>query len=92
MEFVNVPTAAAFFNALNVHKGPSLGAQYTLAQPYVQTVFQSEKIWARKYGLKETIVRISVGLEDRVLLRNAFKIAMDAANSTYQQLLDSKQS
>ena len=79
MEFVNIPTAAAFFDALDVHKGPSLGAQYTLAQPYVQTVFQKEKKWAASFGLKETIVRISVGLEDRHLLKNAFIVAMNAA-------------
>jgi len=83
VEFVNIPTATAFFDALNVHKGPSLGAQYTLAQPYVQTVFQKEKAWAATYGLKETIVRISVGLEDKELLKNAFVAAMDAAMSVY---------
>ncbi|EXA34633.1 hypothetical protein FOVG_14056 [Fusarium oxysporum f. sp. pisi HDV247] len=83
VEFVNIPTATAFFDALDVHKGPSLGAQYTLAQPYVQTVFQKEKAWAATYGLKETIVRISVGLEDKGLLKNAFVAAMDAAMSVY---------
>ncbi|KAM5520365.1 cystathionine gamma-synthase [Fusarium oxysporum f. sp. phaseoli] len=90
VEFVNIPTATAFFDALDVHKGPSLGAQYTLAQPYVQTVFQKEKAWAATYGLKETIVRISVGLEDKGLLKNAFVAAMDAAMSVYLEVFNSR--
>ncbi|KAI8398384.1 hypothetical protein FOFC_19595 [Fusarium oxysporum] len=92
VEFVNIPTATAFFDALDVHKGPSLGAQYTLAQPYVQTVFQKEKAWAATYGLKETIVRISVGLEDKGLLKNAFVAAMDAAMSVYLEVWNSGES
>ncbi|KAH7014733.1 pyridoxal phosphate-dependent transferase [Ilyonectria destructans] len=83
VEFVDVPTATAFFDALNVHKGPSLGAQYTLAQPYVQTVFQKEKAWAATYGLKETIVRISVGLEDKELLKGSLIVALDAAINVF---------
>ncbi|KAF4458412.1 Cys Met metabolism pyridoxal phosphate-dependent enzyme [Fusarium albosuccineum] len=83
VEFVDVSTAAAFFDALDVHKGPSLGAQCTLAQPYVQTVFQKEKAWAATYGLKETIVRISVGLEDKELLKDSLAIALDAAMNIY---------
>jgi cystathionine gamma-synthase len=43
MEFEDVELASIFFNDLNVHKGPSLGANITLAQPYVQTVFHSKK-------------------------------------------------
>lgn len=85
VEFVDISTATAFFDALNVHKGPSLGAQYTLAQPYVQTVFQKEKAWAATYGLKETIVRISVGLENKESLKGSFIIALDAAAKVFRQ-------
>ncbi|KAL8897462.1 MAG: hypothetical protein Q9207_007207 [Kuettlingeria erythrocarpa] len=70
IEFESVEKASVFFNSAAVHKGPSLGASMTLLQPYVQTVFHQEKEWAARYGLKETIVRVSVGLEDpRKLLR-----------------------
>lgn len=82
---MDISTATAFFDALNIHKGPSLGAQYTLAQPYVQTVFQKEKAWAATYGLKETIVRISVGLEDKELLKGSLIIALDAAINVFLQ-------
>lgn len=80
LEFDTVVASEAFFNALNVHKGPSLGAQVTLAQPYVQTVFSKEKPWAAKYGLRETIVRISVGLENQEELLKAFQVAVYEAD------------
>lgn len=85
IELVDVDIAAVFFDALPVHKGPSLGAQYTLAQPYVQTVFQKEKEWAARYGLKESIVRVSIGLEDRESLISAFASAARIADETYRR-------
>lgn len=81
LEFLDTAAAAAFFDALNVHKGPSLGANLTLAQPYVQTVFWKEIEWAASYGLRESIVRISVGLEDKGALVRDFKRALACANS-----------
>ena len=80
MEFEDVELASIFFNALNVHKGPSLGAHITLAQPYVQTVFYKQKAWAANFGLHESIVRVSVGLEDKEALLAAFKDALGEAN------------
>lgn len=80
LEFETVIAAATFFDALNVHKGPSLGASVTLAQPYVQTVFMREKEWAASYGLKESIVRISVGLEDGQALEREFLRALRVAS------------
>ncbi len=82
LEFASVKAAAAFFDASNVHKGPSLGANLTLMQPYVQTVFFKEKEWAAQNGVKETIVRISVGLEDPLLLLETFQAAMLEADRT----------
>ena len=81
LEFESVAVAAAFFDALEVCKGPSLGASVTLAQPYVQTVFQAEKEWAKGYGLSETIVRISVGLEDAEALGRVFERAVAVADA-----------
>ncbi|KAK1142621.1 Cystathionine gamma-synthase [Aspergillus melleus] len=81
IQFEDVEQASVFFNALNVHKGPSLGAPVTLAQPYVQTVFHKQKAWAGECGLHESIVRVSVGLEDKHALLAAFQIALDAADN-----------
>ena len=80
LEFSSIAVAAAFFDASHVHKGPSLGANITLLQPYVQTVFFKEKEWAARNGVDETIVRVSVGLEDEKLLLDAFKVAIREAN------------
>ena len=80
IEFETVKIAAAFFDSLELHKGPSLGANITLALPYVQMVFQKEKEWAARNGLKETIVRISVGLEDKEFILECVKRALVAAD------------
>ena len=82
LEFENEKAASTFFNTLDIHKGPSLGVVVTLAQPYVQTVFARDKAWAASYGLSETIVRFSVGLEDPKLLGKAFKKALKFADCT----------
>ena len=80
LQFDSIMTARTFFDNAAVHKGPSLGANVTLLQPYVQTVFFREKEWAANNGVQETIVRVSVGLEDKGELLEAFKIAMAAAD------------
>ena len=82
LEFESEKAASVFFNNLEVHKGPSLGLVVTLAQPYVQTVFARDKEWAASYGLSETIVRISVGLESEEALGKAFKKALRFADCT----------
>ncbi|KAL8704245.1 MAG: hypothetical protein Q9201_002591 [Fulgogasparrea decipioides] len=78
LEFESETAASTFFNVLEIHKGPSLGVCVTLAQPYVQTVFARDKQWAASYGLSETIVRISVGLEDEKLLVLIDRITLQA--------------
>ena len=80
IEFESIKAARTFFDHLNVHKGPSLGANMTLAQPYTQTVFWKEQAWAAKYGLMKTIVRISVGYEESAALLSAFKYAIEKAD------------
>ncbi|KAJ5887908.1 Cystathionine gamma-synthase [Penicillium taxi] len=80
MQFEDVELAKVFFNCLNVHKGPSLGAPVTLAQPYVQTVFHNQIEWAGNCGLHESIVRVSVGMEDKYALLVAFHLALAEAD------------
>ncbi|PPJ52302.1 hypothetical protein CBER1_09250 [Cercospora berteroae] len=79
IEFKTVDMAATFFDALEFNKGPSLGADFTLAQPYVQMVLQREKDWAASHGVRETIIRVSVGLEDKDFLLRRLQCALDAA-------------
>lgn len=65
VEFETTASAACFFDKLQFCKGPSFGTDVTIALPYVQMVLQKEKEWAEKNGLRETIVRVAVGLEDK---------------------------
>ncbi|KAK8029294.1 hypothetical protein PG991_006350 [Apiospora marii] len=81
--FASVNVARAFFDALDVCKGSSLGAEMTLAQPYVQTVFPRKKEWAAQYGLDEAIVRCSIGVEDGGVLERIFGVAMEAAEKAF---------
>ena len=82
IEFETVKVATAFLDSLELHKGPSLGANITLALPYVQIVFQKEKEWAARHGVKETIVRILVGLEDKWAILECVKRALVAAEKS----------
>ncbi|KAG5927436.1 hypothetical protein E4U42_002271 [Claviceps africana] len=77
LEFDTVASSERFFNALDVCKGPSIGANFTLALPYCQVVFAHEKEWAAEYGVRETIVRVSVGVEDAQVLLDRFSEAID---------------
>ena len=53
----------AFFDALAVTKGPSLGTNFTLACPYTILAHYDELEFARSCGVSEHLVRISVGGE-----------------------------
>ena len=85
VEFESVTAASAFFDSLDVHNGPSLGANVTLAQLYVQTVFTREKEWAVSYALSETIVRISIGLEDERALARTLERSVRRADKTRER-------
>lgn len=81
IEFDNVAATAAFYDNLNVHHGPHLGAHLTLAIPYVMSTYGYEHLdWVGPFGLKETQIRISVGLEDTESLLGDFKVAIEAAD------------
>ncbi|KAF7291592.1 hypothetical protein HMN09_01250300 [Mycena chlorophos] len=77
--FTSMPAARAFFDALPFYKGPSLGTSFTLACPYAVLVHYTEMDWAAKFGVEETMVRVSVGQEETDGLVAGFKIAVEAA-------------
>lgn len=54
----------AFFDALDVCKGPSLGTNFTLSCPYTLLAHYTELPWAAQYGVSSRLVRVSVGLEE----------------------------
>lgn len=79
IEFEDSPTTAAFYDNINVHCGPHLGAHLTLAMPYTTMIYGNFMKWATQYGLRGEQIRISVGLEETNLLLEDFSIALDAA-------------
>ena len=73
--------AIAFYDNLNVMKGPSLGTEYTLACPYTLLAHYNELDWAESVGVSPHLVRISVGAENYVELENVFKKALSSTSS-----------
>ncbi|KAM3573036.1 hypothetical protein VYU27_004969 [Nannochloropsis oceanica] len=69
----------AFYDALDVYKGPSLGTNFTLACPYTLLAHYNELDFARSHGVCPNLVRVSVGLEGLESLKEAFRVALEAA-------------
>ena len=62
--FKDPDSAVIFYNAVDLCKGPSFGANFTLVLPYSQLAHAFELDWAESQGIAKHIIRISVGLED----------------------------
>lgn len=85
IEFEDLPTTIAFYNSLEVHKGPHLGAPFTLVFAYTMCAYKNRLDWAAQHGLKATQIRISAGLEDTQHLIETFSNAIEAANQVKRQ-------
>jgi len=57
-------TSARVYDLLQVCKGPSLGAEFTLACPFTLLAHYAELEWAESCGVSRYLIRLSVGLED----------------------------
>lgn len=57
--------AVMFFDAINLHKGPSLGTNFTLACPYTILAHYTELEEVAEWGVDKNLIRISIGLEDK---------------------------
>ncbi|KAK4140765.1 putative cystathionine gamma-synthase/beta-lyase [Dichotomopilus funicola] len=79
VKFARAEQAVAFYDALDVAKGPSLGTNFTLCCAYTLLAHYRELAWAAEYGVVEDLVRISVGLEDVEWLRERVGRALAAA-------------
>ncbi|KAF1816803.1 cystathionine gamma-synthase, converts cysteine into cystathionine [Eremomyces bilateralis CBS 781.70] len=86
VELDTVEAVIAFYNNLHVHNGPHLGAHRTIALAYVKGLYLTELDRVAKWGLKESQIRISVGLEDSEDLLRAFKYAVQCADATRSTL------
>ncbi|KAF5017567.1 hypothetical protein F66182_10490 [Fusarium sp. NRRL 66182] len=72
--------AVAFYDALDVAKGPSLGTNFTLCCAYTLFAHYSELEWAAKFGVVEHLIRISVGIESQQCLDELVRAALNAAS------------
>ena len=82
LTFTTQEASKAFFDALECHKGPSLGTNFTLACPYTILAHYLELDWANEFGVESGLVRVSVGLEEIESLKASFLRALDAAQKT----------
>lgn len=71
-------TAPAFYDALRISKGPSLGTNYSLACPYTLLAHYGELDWAAKCGVDAHLVRLWVGLEPENDLIGRLEAALEA--------------
>ncbi len=72
------PAAAAFYDALAISKGPSLGTDFSLASPYTLLAHYHELDWAAERGVSRNLIRLSIGLEDPDELQGRFERAFSA--------------
>ena len=68
--------APAFYDALSIAKGPSLGTDFTLACPYTLLAHYHELEFVESCGVSSYLIRVSVGLEDAEELIKAFESAL----------------
>lgn len=81
LTFTSMEASKAFFDTLECPKGPSLGTNFTLACPYTILAHFMELDWASQYGVEASLIRISVGMEERDTLLSWMKAALDAAEA-----------
>ncbi|KAE9372478.1 PLP-dependent transferase [Stipitochalara longipes BDJ] len=80
VELDTIEATAAFYDNLNLHKGPHLGAHLTLVIPFVKGIYGQELDEVGKYGMNERQIRVAPGLEDIDVLIEEFGIAVKAAD------------
>lgn len=83
--FSSTEDAAAFYDALDLAKGPSLGTNFTLASPFVLLAHYGELEWAESLGVPVALVRFSVGLEDQERLLRTMDVALQALEGKYHE-------
>lgn len=82
LSFTSNEASKVFYSTLKCAKGPSIGADFTLAVLYTILVHSHELHRVADFGLEEGMVRVSVGVEDADVLLGWFKEALDAAEKT----------
>ena len=68
--------SAAFYDALHLSKGPSLGTNFSLCCPYTLLAHYTELDWAAACGVPRHLLRVSAGLEEAEDLTARFRHAL----------------
>ena len=69
----------AFYDALEITKGPNLGTSFSLCCPFTLIAHYDELEWAESAGASRYLIRISIGLEPADELIARIQSALDTA-------------
>lgn len=75
--FHNEEHAEMFYDHVATAKGPSLGTNFTLVSPYAILAHYPELDYVAQFGVPRSLIRISVGLEEKEALCKVFSDALD---------------
>jgi cystathionine gamma-synthase len=84
VNFTNAKASRAFYEALNFHKGPHLGAPETLVLHFNEVVWGDNKEHAdyqASFGALKEQLRFAVGLEEVDVLVDTARVALEAAEA-----------
>ncbi|KAI9913066.1 hypothetical protein PsorP6_006351 [Peronosclerospora sorghi] len=79
----------AFYNALTIAKGPSLGTNFTIACPYTLLAHYQELAFAASCDVDRNLIRISIGQEDPDVIWADFEHALGVAAQCIQSTSES---
>jgi cystathionine gamma-synthase len=68
----------AFYDSLELCKGPSLGVQFTIVCPYTLLAHYDELDWCEGLGVSRWLLRVSVGQESYEYIRARFAKSLDS--------------
>ncbi len=74
-------TTAAFYDALQISKGPNLGTSFSLCCPYTILAHYEELEFAEQCGISRYLIRVSIGIEDSSTLIRQFCDALGSSSS-----------
>lgn len=77
--FKDPKDAVSFFDSVLLHKGPSLGTNFTLACPYAILAHYQELDEVENWGVDRNLIRISIGLEEKEELLNTLTAGLQYA-------------
>ncbi len=83
LQLRNAPqTAPAFYDALEISKGPNLGTNFSLCCPYTILAHYKELDFAESCGISQYLIRVSIGLEESTWIIERFEDALRCAGKS----------